>query len=73
MMYSLYIAAISLIVTVSQGARGTLTSNLHALDLSSGTQIASLLNYTQRWSTYDAPSYAVAIKPVTDEDVAKIV
>ena len=71
----LYITAIAVMPIISHGAHGTLISALRALDLSSGTQIgpASNSNYTQRWSSYDAPSYVVAVKPVTDADVAKIV
>ena len=68
----LYIA-IAVILIISQGVHGTLISALRALNLSSGTQIGPASNYTQRWSSYDAPSYVVAIKPVTDGDVAKIV
>lgn len=72
----LYIAAVFLMVTISQGAHGTLISDLRSLDLSPGTQIApssDSADFTQRWSSYDAPSYIVAVKPVTDIDVAKIV
>ena len=30
-------------------------------------------NATERWSTYDAPTYHAAVSPKTEEDVAKIV
>ena len=72
----LYIATIFLMVIISQGAHGTLISDLRSLNLSPGTQIApssDSADFTQRWSSYDAPSYIVAVKPVTDNDVAKIV
>jgi hypothetical protein len=53
----------------------TILSDLHALGLSTGSQIGSPSdsNFTQRWSTYNAPKYVAAVKPVTDRDVAKIV
>jgi hypothetical protein len=72
----IHISAISLIATISKGAHSTLISDIKSLDLSPGTQItpgSSLINFTQRWSSYDAPTYVVAVKPVTEDDVAKIV
>jgi hypothetical protein len=63
-------------VVALQGTYGTLVSDLRNLGLSPKTQIGSASNctkFTQRWSSYDAPSYAVAIKPANDDDVAKIV
>lgn len=59
----------------SQLVSAILVSDVTALGLSSGTQIGSPSEsaFTQRWSTYNAPSYVAAVKPVTEQDVAKIV
>ncbi|KAL9025463.1 MAG: hypothetical protein Q9196_005720 [Gyalolechia fulgens] len=48
-------------------------SEILALGLSSGSQLLPTPNYTLRWSSYEAPSYIVAVKPATEEDVAKII
>lgn len=60
-------------VVCSQYAYGFLTSDLRALNLSSGTLIGPPSNFTQRWSRYHAPRYTVSVQPITDDDVAKIV
>lgn len=59
----------------SQLVSAFLASDLTALGLSSETQIGSPSEsaFTQRWSTYNAPSYVAAVKPGTERDVAKIV
>ncbi|KAI9699566.1 MAG: hypothetical protein M1820_007064 [Bogoriella megaspora] len=70
------LTTITITLNFSRYVDGTLVSSLGALGLSSGTQIAlssNSSNFTQRWSTYDEPDFIVAIKPVTDHDVAKIV
>jgi hypothetical protein len=67
---------LGLLCTVFPLAQTTLIADLRALGLSPGTQIGPASNsatFTQRWSSYHAPSYAVAVRPVTDTDVAKIV
>ena len=71
-MYCIYTISVVLVLTVSQ-AYGNIVSSLHNLGLSPGTQIGPSSNFTQRWSSYDAPSYIVAVKPVTESDVAKVV
>jgi hypothetical protein len=70
-----FMAVVGFMVAVvcSQYAYGSLTSDLQALNLSSGTLIGPPSNFTQRWSTYHAPRYAVSVQPITDGDVAKIV
>lgn len=72
-MHHLYIAVILLLVNIARTANKTIRSELLTLGLSSGSQIAPTSEYTQRWSTYHAPSYLTAVKPATDDDVAKIV
>ena len=72
-MYYLYIAVIFLMVNIARTTNETIRSELLALGLSSGSQVAPPSEYTQRWSSYDAPSYVTAVKPATDDDVAKIV
>ncbi|CRG83420.1 hypothetical protein PISL3812_00771 [Talaromyces islandicus] len=54
----------------------SLIDDLRGLGLSPGTKIGLASNssgFTQRWSSYDAPSYVAAVKPVTDKDVAKVI
>jgi hypothetical protein len=54
----------------------SLIDDLRSLGLSPGTKVGLNSNssgFTQRWSSYDAPSYVAAVKPVTDTDVAKVV
>ena len=72
-MFHLYIVIVLLIIKKAQTNNVTITSELLALGLSSGAQIALTSGYTQRWSTYDAPEFVTAVKPATDADVAKIV
>jgi hypothetical protein len=59
----------------SQLVSAFLLSDVKALGLSAGTQVGtpSESAFTQRWSTYNAPSYIAAVKPTTEQDVAKIV
>lgn len=67
----------SLIYTCSLAkASSSLIADLRSLDLSPGTHIGLASNssrFTQRWSSYDSPSYVAAIRPTTDTDIAKIV
>jgi hypothetical protein len=58
-----------------QLASAFLLPDVAALGLSSGTQIGSPSDpsFTKRWSTYNAPSYVAAVRPGTEQDVAKIV
>ena len=69
------ILALCLLGIGSQLASASLVSDLSALGLSPGTKIGSPSDpaFTQRWSSYNAPDYVVAVKPVTEKDVAKIV
>ena len=70
-----FMSVVGFIVAVvcSQYAYGSLTSDLQALNLSSGALIGPPSNFAQRWSTYHAPRYAASVQPLTDGDVAKIV
>lgn len=68
-----YTAVSLLLLSLARAANETITSELLYLGLSSGSQIGPTSEFTQRWSSYDAPSYVTAVKPATEDDVAKIV
>lgn len=60
--------------------RGEITSILksHAHTFSPDTTIylpssPEFFNVTERWTTFDAPTFSAAISPATEEDVVKIV
>ena len=36
-------------------------------------QSSTFINSTERWSTYDPPTYLAAVSPATEADVAKVV
>ncbi|KAK0510736.1 hypothetical protein JMJ35_007168 [Cladonia borealis] len=69
----IYTAVSLLLISIASAANGTIRSELLSLGLSSGSQIGPTSEYTQRWSSYDAPSYVTAVKPATEDDVAKII
>lgn len=66
------------LTTLSSAATHNITS-IFSSSLSPGAQIflPSDTNYTedvtQRWTTYDAPTYIGAIKPATVKDIQNIV
>lgn len=72
-MHHIYIAVIFLMANIARTANETIRSELLALGLSSGSHVAPPSDFTQRWSSYDAPSYVTAVRPANDDDVAKIV
>jgi hypothetical protein len=73
MMRSLTTFTFSVLSCLSQHVHGDLISDLRSLNLSSSTYIGDPSNFTQRWSSYHAPSYSIGIRPGTDDDVAKSV
>ncbi len=72
-MHQFYLAVIFSMINLAWTANETIRSEILALGLSSGEQLFPAPNYTLRWSSYEAPSYIIALKPATEEDVAKIV
>ena len=72
-MYYIFIAAVLLMINNASSTNETIRSELLALGLSPGSQIGLTSGYTPRWSSYEAPSYVIAVKPDTEDDVAKIV
>ncbi|KAF2648721.1 FAD-binding domain-containing protein [Lophiostoma macrostomum CBS 122681] len=74
-MRCLPVLASSLLPLGSQLVSACLFPDVTALGLSSGTQVGSPSEstFTQRYSTYHSPSYVVAVKPVIEQDVAKII
>ncbi|CAL8579516.1 hypothetical protein XPA_005256 [Xanthoria parietina] len=72
-MHQFYLAVIFSMINLAWTANETIRSEILALGLSSGEQLFPAPNYTLRWSSYEAPSYIIALKPATEEDVAKII
>ena len=62
-----------LAVNIGHSNSDTILTEIRALGLSSGSVIGVTSKSTQRWSNYYAPSFVTAVKPATDDDVAKIV
>ena len=54
-------------------AAPTLTAQLNALGLSSGTKIIPPGDALQRYTTHDEPTFVAAVQPATVQDVQKIV
>lgn len=77
-----FLALIAFLISVGSSA-GALTGQQIAADLrpslssETGFFFPKDANYTsetvQRWNEYDAPSYAVSIKPTTAQDIQSIV
>jgi hypothetical protein len=76
---SYFFAALVAATQCAALAPGQIVSALKSLGLSPGTEIVDPCNdeyangFTQRWTTHGMPSYAAAVKPVSEIDVATIV
>lgn len=66
-------AVLLLMINLASTARENIIPEILALGLSLRSQLLPASHYTQRWSNYEAPSYIIAVKPATKEDVAKII